>query len=188
MPARRPPRSIVKQLEFLDAKLGQGITMDFLVKTELSHKVKYRTGNLHWLIQPDVKHPDWGWLGVARMAEPWTEWIFTMCPALDYDPKFVPEPLEQDYLKRIKDFVGDDTPTEITKSKWYINEIVAKEYSKGNVICLGDAVHRHLPMNGLGSNTCIQDSFNLAWKVAYVMKGLAKPSLRHIRWSVSLWA
>jgi 2,4-dichlorophenol 6-monooxygenase len=29
-------------------------------------------------------------------------------------------------------------------------------------------------MNGLGSNTCIQDSFNLAWKVAYVMKGRVK--------------
>jgi 2-polyprenyl-6-methoxyphenol hydroxylase-like FAD-dependent oxidoreductase len=27
-------------------------------------------------------------------------------------------------------------------------------------------------MNGLGSNTCIQDAFNLAWKVAYVEKGM----------------
>ena len=43
--------------------------------------------------------------------------------------------------------------------------------------CLGDAVHRHPPLNGLGSNTCIQDAFNLAWKVAYVHKGLASPSL-----------
>ena len=42
---------------------------------------------------------------------------------------------------------------------------------------MGDAVHRHPPMNGLGSNTCIQDAFNLAWKVAYVHKGLAPPSL-----------
>lgn len=43
--------------------------------------------------------------------------------------------------------------------------------------CLGDAVHRHPPLNGLGSNTCIQDAFNLAWKLAYVCKGLASPSL-----------
>ena len=42
---------------------------------------------------------------------------------------------------------------------------------------MGDAVHRHPPMNGLGSNTCIQDAFNLAWTVAYVHKGLASPSL-----------
>lgn len=32
-------------------------------------------------------------------------------------------------------------------------------------------------MNGLGSNTCIQDSFNLAWKIAYVDQGLAPSSL-----------
>ena len=44
-------------------------------------------------------------------------------------------------------------------------------------LCLGDAVHRHPPFNGLGSNTCIQDAFNLAWKIAYVTKGLAGPSL-----------
>lgn len=43
--------------------------------------------------------------------------------------------------------------------------------------CLGDAVHRHPPFNGLGSNTCIQDAFNLAWKLAYVYKGLASPCL-----------
>ena len=43
--------------------------------------------------------------------------------------------------------------------------------------CLGDAVHRHPPMNGLGSNTCIQDSFNLAWKIAAVLDGKASQSL-----------
>jgi FAD binding domain len=43
--------------------------------------------------------------------------------------------------------------------------------------CLGDAVHRHPPLNGLGSNTCIQDAYNLAWKIAYVLKGKADPKL-----------
>lgn len=43
--------------------------------------------------------------------------------------------------------------------------------------CLGDAVHRHPPFNGLGSNTCIQDAYNLAWKIAYVLKGKASPGL-----------
>lgn len=38
--------------------------------------------------------------------------------------------------------------------------------------CLGDAVHRHPPNHGLGSNTCVQDAHNLAWKVAYVSKGI----------------
>lgn len=44
--------------------------------------------------------------------------------------------------------------------------------TKSRSFCLGDAVHRHPPFNGLGSNTCIQDAFNLAWKVAYVIQGM----------------
>ena len=43
--------------------------------------------------------------------------------------------------------------------------------------CMGDAVHRHPPVFGLGSNTCIQDAYNLAWKVAMVTKGKASPDL-----------
>lgn len=43
--------------------------------------------------------------------------------------------------------------------------------------CFGDSTHRHPPFNGLGSNTCIQDAFNLAWKIAYVESGKAGRSL-----------
>src|SRR5690242_13034602 len=43
--------------------------------------------------------------------------------------------------------------------------------------CFGDATHRHPPANGLGSNTCIQDAFNLAWKLALVLQGKAHPTL-----------
>jgi 2,4-dichlorophenol 6-monooxygenase len=38
-------------------------------------------------------------------------------------------------------------------------------------------VHRHPPSSGLGSNTSIQDAFNLAWKLAYAVKGWAGPGL-----------
>ena len=42
---------------------------------------------------------------------------------------------------------------------------------------MGDACHRHPPRNGLGSNTSIQDAYNLAWKLALVLQGKAAPSL-----------
>ena len=47
----------------------------------------------------------------------------------------------------------------------------------GAGFCAGDAIHRHPPSNGLGSNTSIQDSYNLAWKLAAVLRGQAAPSL-----------
>lgn len=38
-------------------------------------------------------------------------------------------------------------------------------------------VHCHPPINSLGSNTCLSDAFNVAWKIAYVLKGIANTKL-----------
>ncbi|MGF6442615.1 FAD-dependent monooxygenase [Paraburkholderia youngii] len=46
-----------------------------------------------------------------------------------------------------------------------------------NIFCGGDATHRHPPSSGLGLNTCVQDAFNLAWKLAYVLNGHAGEEL-----------
>ena len=62
-------------------------------------------------------------------------------------------------------------------STWIVNDMYATELSRGRVFCMGDAVHRHPPTNGLGSNTSIQDGYNLAWKLAYVLQGKAGPEL-----------
>ncbi|KAM5354646.1 hypothetical protein ACJ41O_001293 [Fusarium nematophilum] len=168
---------VVKQIDLpLIRKPGQGIAINVLVKADLSHLVDSRQGNLHWVAQPDREHPEFGWLGIVRMVKPWDEWMFILFPNRDCDPSI--QVSEEQYAQRIREFIGDDTPVEILNiSKWFINEIVAEKYSRGNVYCLGDAVHRHPPMNGLGSNTCIQDAFNLAWKIAYVHRGLASPAL-----------
>ena len=53
----------------------------------------------------------------------------------------------------------------------------ATRYRDGRVFCMGDAVHRHPPSNGLGSNTSIQDAYNLAWKLALVLRGQAGEGL-----------
>lgn len=62
-------------------------------------------------------------------------------------------------------------------SPWTVNHQFAKTIARGRVLCAGDAVHRHPPTNGLGSNTSIQDSYNLAWKLAHVVSGAASPEL-----------
>lgn len=61
----------------------------------------------------------------------------------------------------------------LSANTWTVNNRYATTLSKGRVFCIGDAIHRHPPSNGLGSNTSIQDSFNLAWKLAMVLKGQA---------------
>jgi 2,4-dichlorophenol 6-monooxygenase len=57
--------------------------------------------------------------------------------------------------------------------EWQINHVVAERYRQGRVFLAGDAAHRHPPANGLGSNTSVQDAYNLAWKLAMVLSGQA---------------
>ncbi|RDL40142.1 uncharacterized protein BP5553_00121 [Venustampulla echinocandica] len=169
---------VIRQLGIpLIKKPGQGLATNVLVKVDLQHVVENRMGNLHWVLKPDEASPDFAWSALVRMVKPWNEWMFIIFPAPGAGVDFAPS--EDDYLKVIKSLVGDDSiPVKILGvSKWFINEIVAEYYSDGNIFCLGDAVHRHPPMNGLGSNTCIQDAYNLAWKIAYVLNGKASPEL-----------
>jgi 3-(3-hydroxy-phenyl)propionate hydroxylase len=53
----------------------------------------------------------------------------------------------------------------------------AAMFHKGRAFLAGDSGHVHVPVGGQGMNTGIQDAFNLAWKLAYVIKGWAKPEL-----------
>ncbi|HEY8270018.1 MAG TPA: FAD-dependent monooxygenase [Pseudobdellovibrionaceae bacterium] len=41
----------------------------------------------------------------------------------------------------------------------------------------GDAAHVHSPAGGQGMNTGIQDAFNLAWKISWVLEGRARENL-----------
>lgn len=86
---------------------------------------------------------------------------------------------QEEIMAHVQDIIGDPSVKVKLKqiSQWKVNECYAELYSRGNVFCLGDAVHRHPPFNGLGSNTCVQDAYNLAWKIAYVLRGKAAPSL-----------
>jgi 2-polyprenyl-6-methoxyphenol hydroxylase-like FAD-dependent oxidoreductase len=51
------------------------------------------------------------------------------------------------------------------------------QFSVGRCFVAGDAAHIHSPAGAQGMNTGIQDAYNLAWKLAFVLKGLADTKL-----------
>ncbi|MFL5830554.1 MAG: FAD-dependent monooxygenase [Solirubrobacteraceae bacterium] len=53
----------------------------------------------------------------------------------------------------------------------------AERYQQGRVFLAGDAAHVVPPNGGFGGNTGVQDAHNLAWKLAYVLRGLAGAEL-----------
>ncbi|PON64794.1 FAD-binding domain containing protein [Parasponia andersonii] len=62
---------------------------------------------------------------------------------------------------------------------WIMHAEVAEKFicRDNRIILAGDAAHRFPPAGGFGMNTGIQDSHNLAWKIASVAKGIAPFSI-----------
>lgn len=58
-----------------------------------------------------------------------------------------------------------------------INGRKVADYRHGRAFLLGDAAHVHSPAGGQGMNTGMQDAFNLAWKLAMVVRGKAREGL-----------
>jgi 2-polyprenyl-6-methoxyphenol hydroxylase-like FAD-dependent oxidoreductase len=62
-------------------------------------------------------------------------------------------------------------------SRFRISMRLAARYRSGDVFLAGDAAHIHPPTGGQGMNTGIQDAYNLAWKLALVLRGAAPAAL-----------
>ncbi|KAH6857580.1 FAD binding domain-containing protein [Alternaria alternata] len=141
---------------------------------------KKKHAGIHWMIQPDRKKFP-GVVAHLRVVRRWNEWVMVAFGPGGTNPfeGFTAESPE--IVDLVRELVGDATVhvKVLRIDPWTVREAIADQYSNadGNVFLLGDAAHRHPPTFGLGSNTCIQDAYNLAWKVAYVTKGLAGPSL-----------
>ena len=59
-----------------------------------------------------------------------------------------------------------------------ISQRVGSQFAVHDRIFLaGDAVHTHSPKAGQGMNVSMQDSYNLGWKIALVIQGIAKSSI-----------
>lgn len=63
--------------------------------------------------------------------------------------------------------------------RYVIGQRVAARFTdkEQRVFIAGDASHTHSPKAAQGMNTSMHDSWNLAWKLNFAVRGLAKPSL-----------
>ena len=71
-----------------------------------------------------------------------------------------------------------DFPVQVVDvATWRAVADSAERYRDGRIFLAGDAAHTVPPNGGYGGNTGIGDAWNLAWKLAAVLKGEAGPAL-----------
>ncbi|MFE5812338.1 FAD-dependent oxidoreductase [Streptomyces sp. NPDC056479] len=159
----------------MGGQMGVAGSINIVFDADLSKYTAHRPSTLYWVLAPGATVGGIG-AGLVRCVRPWDEWLIVW----GYDVTAGAPDLTEEYaLSVVRQLVGDDDiPVTIkSSSAWTVNEMYAETYANGRVFCAGDAVHRHPPSNGLGSNTSIQDSYNLAWKLKLVLDGVASPAL-----------
>ena len=168
--------SIADQLDLpIVGEMARAGTVYILFNADLSAHVAHRPSILHWIMNPAAAFGEIG-MATFRAIRPWDQWIM----GWGFDAaKGAPDLTEEFIKSQVRTLVGDpglEFELERTMT-WYVNQQHAELYHRGRVFCAGDAVHRHPPSSGLGSNTCMQDAFNLAWKLAFAVHGWAGSSL-----------
>ncbi|MET7686894.1 FAD-dependent monooxygenase [Streptomyces sp. NPDC005483] len=159
----------------MGGQMGVAGSINIVFEADLSKYTAHRPSTLYWVLAPGATVGGIG-AGLVRCVRPWNEWLIVW----GYDVTAGAPDLTTEYAESVvRQLVGDDDiPVTIkSSSAWTVNEMYAETYSLGRVFCAGDATHRHPPSNGLGSNTSIQDSYNLAWKLKLVLDGTADPKL-----------
>jgi 2,4-dichlorophenol 6-monooxygenase len=117
-------------------------------------------------------------MGPTRWGRASEEWQITIADPASRETGAAasPEVVAEAIRESLK--LPTDHPLEIlAMSRWVVEGTVADRYAVDRVFLVGDAAHRHPPAGALGLNTGIQDSHNLAWKLAAVLKGSATPEL-----------
>ena len=79
------------------------------------------------------------------------------------------------YLVRMAGTIFDYEILDV--STWDRRDYIARSYGRSRVFIAGDAAHQCSPTGGLGMATGIEESVNLGWKLAAILRGWGGPQL-----------
>lgn len=149
---------------------GLGHFINVYYRANLDPWTAHRPAILYWVVSDMVR-------GVFQPLDAKGRWLCQIAydgTSLSYE-EYTPERC----IEWIRAAVGDDdlTPEILSIGTWTMNAAVADRLVSGRVILAGDAAHQLPPTGGFGVNTGIQGAHNLAWKLAFVMRGAAQRSL-----------
>ncbi len=130
-----------------------------------------------WHASMQMKRNEHGWVLSYPFGERTTRFII-VAEGRRHVPKH--EPVTMDEVRQsLRLIFGADFG--VTSAKWISRygdaHRMVPEFRRGRVLLVGEATRVHYPASGIGMNYCIQDSFNLGWKLGWVAAGRAPDAL-----------
>ena len=148
-----------------------GYYMNIYFEADLSEFIQGDAFGFTMVLHPEV-------LGALIPVDNERRWIYHV----SYDPLKGEQP-EDFTIERCKQIIQTAIGSTNVESEivsvlpWEATESTATKFQDNRIFLVGDSAHIMPPTGGFGSNTGIQDVHNLAWKLAAVIKGKAKPKL-----------
>ena len=126
-----------------------------------------------WFWFDPVFHPN---QSVLLHMQPDGVWRIDFQLGWDANPEEEKKP--ENIIPRVRALLGDDVPFELEWASVYTFACTRMaRFRHGRVLFAGDAAHGVSPFGARGANSGVQDSENLAWKLALVLQGRAGDAL-----------
>ena len=104
----------------------------------------------------------------AHMPFDFRRWEFMLFPGEDAEEMLAPAKVRE----LLRHHVPDPTAVDVVRARVYTHHSrIAERFVVGRVALAGDAAHLMPPWAGQGMNTGLRDAFNLAWKLAAIVRG-----------------
>ncbi|MFI0481404.1 FAD-dependent oxidoreductase [Actinomadura sp. 9N215] len=130
-----------------------------------------------WQASMQMRRNEHGWVLAYPFGEGITRFIIVAEHRRNV-PKH--EPVTMDEVRESLRLIFEDD-FGVTSARWLSRygdaHRMVPEFRRGRVLLAGEATRVHYPASGIGMNYCIQDAFNLGWKLGWVATGRAPDAL-----------
>lgn len=149
---------------------GEVFKDSFLI-ADVRMKADFPTERWFWFDPPSGA-------GASQLLHKQPDDVWRIDFQIGWDVDRAEEMKEANVRRRVAQLIGEDVEFELVWSSIYTFQCRRMtRFHQGRVIFAGDAAHQVSPFGARGANSGLQDSDNLAWKLALILVGKAGPGL-----------
>jgi 3-(3-hydroxy-phenyl)propionate hydroxylase len=155
----------------LDLGFEGEVFKDSFLIADVRMKAAFPTERWFWFDPPSGA-------GASQLLHRQPEDVWRIDFQIGWDADRAKELQPENVRRRVASMLGEGVEFEIVWTSIYTFQCRRmRQFRKGRVLFAGDAAHQVSPFGARGANSGLQDSENLAWKLALILQGQAPEGL-----------